>query len=532
MNQLYKLLENLMIKDPKPVFSLERKDGTVAYPPVSEYVFPSYEKNLEEIKQIFHFDMSADIKIREFTTGGKKAFTVFIESMVDSDIMNTNILAPLMLIENDASEEVIMNKLIVANQVDVFNKMADVIYNVSMGDCAVFVDSLPCAFVCDVKRWAQRGIEPPVTEAVIYGPHEGFTENYKTNGALIRKSVRNPDLICENLKVGKVSKTPCSVLYMKNIANESLCNEVKRRINLIAADYIFQLQELEQFIEDKTFALTPQFLTTERPDKACSALIEGKVVILLQGSPFALICPVTVTEFMATVEDKYIRFPFANLIRTIRLLGILFSFLLPGMYISIINFHREMIPTDLLFAIEASREAVPFPAFVELLIMEISFDIIREASIRIPSQIGSTLGIIGALIIGQSAVEAGIVSPIAIIIVSLTGIGSFATPNYALNTSFRILRYVYLILGALYGFYGIALCMFIHCLILSGTYSMGVPLISSVANDRNESIFRFLFSFPIWKRETRHNFSLPKQKKVQDPISRRWLKDELQNKDK
>ena len=513
-NKLFKNLEN-------ESFNIETTfPGNVVYPDVPEYIFPSYDENLSTVQAVFHTDLSSDIKIREFNCSGKKAFLVFIESMIDSNRINTHILAPMMLISSEATEETVEKSLIVVNQLTVSSTFDDAFYSLSLGDCVVFVDGIPKAFVCDVKSWERRGVEPPVSEAVIYGPHEGFTENFKTNGALIRKNVHSPDLISEMLKVGKVSKTPVTVMYMKNIANEGLVKEIKRRLEMLDTDYIFQLGQLEQFLEEKTFTLTPQFLTTERPDRACNCLIEGKVVILMHGSPFALVCPVTLSEFFTTVEDKYVRFPFSNFMKMIRLVAILSSFLLPGLYIALINFHIEMIPSDLLFAIEASRESVPFPSLIELLLMELSFDIIREASIRVPSSIGSTLGIIGALIIGQSAVEASLVSPISIIIVAITGIGSFATPNYELNMSFRVLRYIYIFAGAFFGFGGIAFCMFVHVAILCASRSVGAPLFAPFS----EFSLRRIFEFPVWKDEKRHTTANPKQTNLQSEISRKWVR--------
>ena len=516
-----KIFENLFKDKENKSFNLEtappRKGG---YPSVPEFIFPSYEENLDTVKAVFNADLSSDIKIREFLCGGRKAFIVFIESMIDSNRINTHILAPMMLIPTDATEETVENSLVVVNQLTATVLFDDAFYSLALGDCIIFVDGVKKAFMCDVKSWERRGVQPPVSEAVIYGPHEGFTENFKTNGALIRKNVRSPDLVSEMLKVGKVSKTPISLMYMKNIANEGLVSEVKRRLERLDTDYIFQLGQLEQFLEDKTFTLTPQFLTTERPDRAAECLIEGKVVILMHGSPFALVCPVTLSEFFTTVEDKYMRFPFANFIKAIRLIAILSSFLLPALYIALINFHIEMIPPDLLFAIEASRESVPFPSMIELLLMELAFDIIREASIRVPSSIGSTLGIIGALIIGQSAVEASLVSPISIIIVAITGIGSFATPNYELNMSFRVLRYIYIFAGALWGFGGIAFCMFIHVAVMSASKSMGAPLFNAFS----DFSLRHLFDYPIWKKEKRYTTANPKQTRLQAKISRRWVK--------
>ncbi len=510
---------------PKKVFSMDDEKQTLT-PGERKYpkVFPKLEKNLETVKEIFSSGLSCDIKIREFSAGGRAAFIVFIENMILTEVVNENILAPLMLLKNkDISYEKIKDTLLVLNQLseaEDFEKVAD---SVNLGDCVLFVDGIERAFTCDVKSWARRGIDAPITESVIYGPHEAFIENYKINISLVRKNLRQEKLICESINVGKVSRTPCGLLYIDGIVNRALVREMRRRLNGINADYVFQAGELEQFIEDSTFSLMPQMLTTERPDKAANALVEGKIVLILHGSPFALICPVTLFEFFTTVEDKYVRFPFAGLMKLIRIIGIFCSFLLPGLYISIINFHREMIPTDLLFAIEASRESVPFPAFVELLIMEIAFDVIREASIRVPSSIGSTLGIIGALIIGDAAVSANLVSPIAIIVVAVTGIGSFATPSYSLNMCLRYLRYFYIALGAVMGFFGVALGLFLNAASLCTTSSLGVSLFST-ASDGDDSFLRTFLPFPVWKREKRHGFVKPEKIRIQDKISRGWDK--------
>ncbi len=486
------------------------------------YVSTDCKENLRIIKEYYSAPLNSDIKIREFKAGGKNAFAVFVENLVNTEFMNSFILAPLMLIKTHCTEEIVTQTLIVHNQVSVQKTFDKILQSANMGDCIIFIDGIDKGIICDIKFWLRRGIEPPVSESVIYGPHEGFNENFKTNSALIRKIVRNENMIFETINVGKVSQTPCALLYMKNIASDRTVNEIRRRLMNIDTDYIFQLGELEQFIEDNNFSLVPQFLTTERPDKAANDLIEGKVVLLLQGSPFALIAPVTAGEFITTVEDNYIRFPFSNLIKVIRIAGILMSFLLAGLYVATVNFHHEMIPTSLLFAIEASRQAVPLSAFGEILLMEIAFDIIREASIRVPSSIGSTLGIIGGLIIGQAAVEAKLVSPIAIIIVALVGIGSFATPNYAFNMALRFLRYIYLILGAVAGFFGITLGLLINVYWLAGINSLGTPLLSGTGAESENNFWGMFFKAPALKREFRHKFLHAKQNRMQQKISRKW----------
>lgn len=518
MNNLFYLL--------KKIFTVEESSPKSPTDEIVQkkefFVYETYLENLKFIKEAFNADINSDIKIREFKTGGKRAFIVFVENLVNSDFINTHVLAPLILLGKDPDSSDIANSLIVHNQVKTENKFSNILSSVNLGDCVLFVDGINSCFIMDLKNYSRRGIEPPVSESVIYGPHEGFNENFKINTSLIRKIVRSENLICEMLTVGKISKTPLALMYMKNIANDKLIKEIKRRLNNIDADYIFQSGELEQFIEDSTFSLVPQFLTTERPDKSANELIEGKVVLILQGSPFALIAPITAGDFITTVEDNYIRFPFANLIKVIRLIGVIMSFLLSGLYIATITFHREMIPTNLLFAIAQSRLNVPFAPLFELIIMEIAFDIIREASIRVPSPIGSTLGIIGGLIIGQAAVEANLVSPIAIIIVSVVGIGSFATPNYGLNMGLRFLRYLFLISGAVAGFFGISTGLVILSFLLTNTNSLGTSLLTGASCDSEDNFMSLFFKSPVYKRELRHKFVNPKMRRVQNHISRKW----------
>jgi spore germination protein KA len=311
-------------------------------------------------------------------------------------------------IKNDEKNisQYIKKNIMPFNQIKEVKEYQKVIDEVNFGGLGLFVDGMDSAITADVKGWGARGVERPNTELVIRGPQEGFNETVRTNTALIRKRLKDEDLIVENLAIGERSKTPVSMLYIKDIANESLVSEVRRRLKSIKIDYLQDSGELEQYIEDSTFMPAPQITATERPDRVAASLTEGKVSVIVHGSPFALVMPVTMHTLVQSPEDAYVRFPYGNLLRAVRVIGILFSLLLPGIYVAITNFHHEMIPTDLLFAIEAAREKVPFPSVVEILIMEFAFELIREAGIRIPGPIGPTLGIIGALILGQAAVAA------------------------------------------------------------------------------------------------------------------------------
>ena len=492
-------------------------------------------KNLEYIKKVYCIPINGDIVIREFNIVVKQkaieAFAVFIDGMSDRKVINEAILKPLMLLSNldiksdeNNIENYIKFHLLPQTQLKVANTYREVIEEVNFGGCGVFVDGLKIAFTADVKGWEHRGVQRPNTELIIRGPQEGFTEVLRVNTALIRKTIRDENLIVENIEVGRRSKTACSLLYLKDIANDSLINEIRRRLQNIKADYIIDTGELEQYLEDNTFLSAPQIIDTERPDRVSLHLSEGKAAIIMNGTPFALIMPANLSELLKSPEDMYIRYPYANFLRIIRILGILITLLLPGLYIAIINYHHEMIPTDLMLAIEASREKVPFPSFVELLIMELSFELIREAGIRVPGPIGPTLGIIGALILGQAAVAANIVSPILIIIVAVTGIGSFAIPSFSMAFGIRVARFAFIFLGGMAGFLGIATGIFINGVWLAAAKSFGVPFLVPFGPKVNKKGFDSLLRPPIWKQEWRPDYLNTKKDRNQPDISRAWDK--------
>ena len=311
-------------------------------------------------------------------------------------------------------------------------------------------------------------------------------------------------------------------MYISDLANDDLVKEVERRLNGIEIDYVVAIEEVSLMIEEKSLMVTNHILGTERPDRVARALSEGRVAFILNGSPRALIFPTNAFELMHAASDAYLRFPYANMTRIIRMMAMFISLLLPALYLAITLFHQEMVPTFLIFAISAARENVPFPSVVELLLMDFSFEMIREAGIRMPGPIGSTLGIVGGLILGQAAVSAKIVSPIMIIIIALTGIGSFAITDYSLGWAYRILRLLFVILASSCGFYGVAIGIFLYAVFLGGQTSFGVPFLAPLAKGKNGSLGNSVFVSPIWKREKRPDFLSAKDSKQEPKISFKW----------
>ena len=521
-------------------------------------IFTEIDKNLDFLKYKYNALICNDVIIREFSLLAQnieyKAFVMYIDGMVDSPVINEFILSPLMMrnranIFDDkqkkfVSEEkidnvtlknfkkskeknlvdFIYNSLIPQNSVDKVTDFSDVYSAINMGNCMLFVDSLDTAFNLDVKGFKQRNIDSPRNEVVVRGSQEAFVENIRTNTSMIRRLVNNENLVIETLTVGQITKTQVSIGYIKSLANEDLIAEVRYRINNLSVDYLISSGQLEQLIQDSPESLFPQMVATERPDKVSNFLLEGRVVIVINGSPYVLVAPGVFVDFITSPEDLNLKYQFSNMQKLIRLLAIFLSLLLPGMYIAITNYHQELIPTELLFTIAAARESVPFPTFVEILLMEISFELIREAGLRVPTPLGSTIGIVGALILGEAAVSASLVSPVLIIIIAITGICSFSIPDFSLNFTFRIYRFIYIILGYVAGFLGISVVLFIQLVIMCKLKSFGSPYINPYILNKNKRSISSYFIPPIWKRERTSVFLHAQKKFSQKKISMVWRK--------
>ncbi|TCL65303.1 spore germination protein KA [Hydrogenispora ethanolica] len=459
-------------------------------------------ENEAQLKEIFGLPTNMDVVIRDFEIPAlnRKALIIYIDGLSDRNTQNFAILEPLMVLGHDESGdsgdviERVYQKLLPGHQIQRTKKRQDVIFGVLDGSSALLVDGGNEALIIETKGWEHRGIEKPSNEPVVRGPQESFNENFRANTASIRRYIRDPKLYTEILRVGKRSNNLLGMMYIEDIANPKLVEEVKYRIQTIAetVDYIPETGMLEEFLEDHPKSLVPQMLSTERPDRVAAYLREGHVALLMANSPFSLVVPITFTIFLHAAEDYYLRWPFGNFLRLIRSGAIFIALLLPAIYIGVVNYHQEMIPTDLLLAMTAAREAVPFPAFVEIIFMEFAFELIREAGVRIPSVIGPTIGIVGALILGQAAVSASIVSPILIIIIAITALASFVVPNYNASFTIRISRFIFVVLAAVLGFFGIAFGVFVLALHLASINSFGVPFLTPIAPYRPKNKDRVL----------------------------------------
>jgi len=378
-------------------------------------IYSSLSVNIDYIKSKYNTLINSDIILREFKLNikGKEynALLLFIDGMINSNSINDFILKPLMskaesklsqgpsLVTNNITvkrvkkfnlEDYIYDSLIPQNNMKMMTKFKDVFDRVNFGDCGLFIDTLSVAFAVDVKGYESRSISEPKNEIVVRGSQESFVEKLRTNTSMIRRLINNENLIIENASVGKVSKTKIAICYIKDIANDDLVAEVKYRINNLNVDNIISSGQLEQLIQDNN-SMFPQLIASERPDKSANHLLEGRVVVIVNGSPYALIMPGVFIDFLSSPEDVNLKYQYSNLLKIIRIFAFLITLFLPGIYVAITNYHSELLPTELLFTIAASRNTVPFPVIFEILLMEISFELIREAGLRVPTPIGPTI---------------------------------------------------------------------------------------------------------------------------------------------
>ncbi|MGB4043235.1 MAG: spore germination protein [Thermacetogeniaceae bacterium] len=451
-------------------------------------ISPVLDHNVELFKKMFA--ETSDFVVRQFHFGSNREIRValiFIDGLVDRTSISESIFTPFMMktLENGEQEivpqnpyDLILNWLVtfysVKEEVEI-GKLLDLLL---AGFAILFIDGAAKALAIEVKGWAMRSVEEPKAESFVRGPREGFTETLRVNTALIRRRIRTPKLRFDMLQIGSVTKTDVCVAYIDGLVNPATVKEVKQRLERIDTDSILESGYLEDFIRDNyrtPFALLDR---TERPDKVAGCLVEGRVAIMVDNTPFVLIVPAVFSGFLQSPEDYYEAHDY---IRPLRWVALFLTLTLPSFYVALTTFHQEMIPGSLALSMAVGRAGVPFPAVVEALLMEITFDLLREAGTRMPRSVGQAVGVVGALVLGQAAVAAGIVSPFMVIIVALTAIASFLIPNYSASIAIRYLRYPILLLAGSFGLLGVFWGLMLLLLHLASLRSFGVPYLYPIS---------------------------------------------------
>ncbi|QHT63923.1 spore germination protein [Paenibacillus lycopersici] len=463
-----------------------------------------------------------DFIVRRFHAFGRfPAALIYYSSMIDQVMINHDLLKPLMqktaglecqTIETSRLPDLILNDTLYHSDVNIEGQLNLVIEGILCGNTALLIEGLDQAFIVRTCNINKRAVDQPATEQVIRGPREGFIEILDTNIALIRYRLQTPDLRFRSMTIGRRSKSRVAVCFIQGITSPELVDEVEKRLSAIDIDAVLDSGYLEQFIEDNHYSPFPQVQYTERPDKVAANLLEGRIAILVNGSPLALMVPTVFNQFYQTVEDYTERFVLMSAIRVARFIALVFSLIFPSLYVSIISFNPELIPTEFAVAVAGGRAGVPWPAVVEVLIIEISMEVLREATIRLPQQVGGALSIVGVLVIGQAAVAAGFASPITVVIIALTTIGSFATPAYNAALALRLLRFPLIIMAGIFGLYGVMIGFILIANHMLSLKSFGVPYLSPIVPGNFQGMKDTVIRAPLsWMKE-RPSFLMPLDK--------------------
>ncbi len=489
-----------------------------------DFIYKSLDKNIEFLNE--KFKDCEDFVKRKIDISKKNNFSVYliyIDMMVNRDIIDFNVLRPL-IFESDFKNyddyeiklcgeklfSLFSNNGISTVDISYSDSLDDLSNKILAGDTPILIDGFDKAIILSTKGYMNRGVPECSTEVVVKGSKEAFSEVFRINTTLVRRRIKDSNLKVKQSTIGKRSQTFVGVMYMENLVRPEVLTEVFKRLNKINVDAVLDSSYIEQYIEDSKLSIFPTVQLTERPDKASSALLEGRVCIIVDNSPFALLVPSTMNVFFQSSEDYYQRFEIMSFIRTLRFVATFLTLTLEGFYLCVSLYHPSMISLDLILKMSEARKSVPFPAVLEILFMDIAFELLREGGIRLPSPVGGTIGIVGGLIIGQAAVEASLVSPIVVIVVALTSVCSFLIPNDSLVSSFRLSKFLVILASAFLGFYGFCLSLILLTIHLCSLESFGIPylypFISGEIN--NYSDFKdTIFRLPLHKMNKRPIFT-------------------------
>ncbi len=488
---------------------------------------PDLETNLQQIKTILN--NCSDVIYREFVFAQNEQIRlalIYTDGLADKEQIGDQITKALALevpmaapgqeITKGRALDFIKQRGLCVNEFQETGKMRDVIRAILSGDSVLLVDGHACAIINGTRGWASRAITDPVAEPTVRGARESFIETLRTNIVLVRRRIKSPSLKIKTLRLGEVTGTDVAVAYIEGIANDKLVAEVMSRLERIKVDGILESGNIEELIEDNPWSPFPTVNHTEKPDRVAAMLLEGRVAILVDGTPFVLTVPNLFVEHLHAPEDYYERFLYTSAIRLVRFTSMAVSLVLPSLYIALTSFHHELLPTPLLLSIAGQREPVPFPVFIAVLIMELVFEALREAGIRLPRPIGVAVSIVGALVLGEAAVRAGLVASSTIIVVAFTGITSF-TFAYSASIAFRMLRFTLMVLSAVLGLLGLISGLAVIGIHLCALRSFGVPYLSPIVPTTAVDLKDVIFRVPLWAMFTRPRLIARQEQKRQIP---------------
>ncbi|MBY7143001.1 spore germination protein [Virgibacillus sp. NKC19-3] len=472
---------------------------------------PIFPLKIDELKRIMErkFENNPDLAFSIYEQANKKVAVFSISYMIEAEMVENYLLRPLLRMEEEWSKETIMNEIPLGES-DTKDKLEDILTAIMIGEVFVYVEGEDAVVSYLLSNKEKRDLTQAETESLVLGPKVAFTESIVTNLNIIRYGIRSTDLVMERLEIGERASREVRLIYLKSIADDADVNTMRQRLQDLKVDEIEDTSVLMQYIEDSSPTIFPQFYLTELPDRFAYSVMKGRVGVLVENSPSSLIAPSSFFSFLESTEDLYMRWNAGTFLRFLRFIALIISVLLTPAYVAATTFHYEIIPTQELITIGESRSVVPFPPIYEALLLEFSIELLREAGARLPTKIGQTIGIVGGIVIGTAAVEAGITSNFLVVLVALSALASFTIPNYLMSTSVRILRFPMIILAGTFGMVGMmfGICfLIIHLLKLK---SLGRPYLAPIYPFRWEDINKVLYRLPMSKQYKRFVSYQPK----------------------
>ena len=451
---------------------------------------------------------SADIVKRRILLGNVPAVLIYIDGIVDGTVIHQDILARVSLMEETADQNTqllddLAYKLLATSKVKKTSVLADILVEVLLGNTVLLVAGRREGLILATRGGERRSISEPSTERTLRGSREGFVEDITVNLSFIRRKIKSTKLVIEATTLGQRSRTKVAIVYISDIADPKIVKEVRRRISLIDVDAILASGYIEQFIEDHPYSIFPQVLSTERPDRVVGNLLEGRIAVVVDGTPVILVMPAVFIQFLQGTEDYYERTIVGTVTRLLRYVAFMITTTLTAFYIALITFHHSLMPTDLLLAVAEHRQKVPFSPLVEAIFMEVTIEMLREAGLRLPAPVGQTLGVVGGIVIGQAVVQANLVSPLIVVVVALSAVSSFVFPSYSMALAIRLIKFPMMILAASFGAMGAAVGWVFFTIHLASMESFGVPYLAPLAPMRYADLAD-VFGVPfIWKGKKR-----------------------------
>lgn len=483
------------------------------------------KENIELINKIF--SIYPDLTIREIKISNNPEYSadlIYIDKMIQSDVLEQAIIKKL-ISKNQCSTYDIYNidyykYLLGVNDKSILNHIYEVVDMILNGKIILFVNGIDKAVSIDLKKPPGRGIEEPQVETVIRGPREGFTEDISTNILLLRKIIKSVNLKAEHFVLGEDTKTDVYMMYLSNIANPEIVSELRERVTRIDVNAVLGNSYIKEYIEDEPLSLVPTIFSSERPDVVAAKLLQGRVAVLVDCTPLVITVPAIFSEFMVSTEDFYLNFSYATVNRIVRYSSFILSILLPGLYVAITTFHQELIPTALLVSFIKARSGVPYSSMFECFLMLSVYEILREAGTRMPRSVGQAISVVGALVLGQAAVDAGLVSAPMVIIISVTAVASFAVPSSDLYTAMIVPRIVLLLLGGSLGLLALSTGLLFFAAKLISKRSFGIPYMEPLAPFVKSEFWDFFIRRPLWAKTKRSKMITGKETYKQKVINR------------